>query len=105
MVGGRGINCVDVPRNRTKTKIRKARNAFCINEDIWLGKIVCQSKRNNKIIFTYALQISVDNLVSVEIVEAAGDPNQLHSSQNGIKFSTSLRHTKSKRSTSGFFPT
>ena len=81
MVRSRGVNRVDVHRYRTETKIRKAGTALRIYENVRLGKAVRQPERNNRLNPTNTLQIPVDDFVFVQIVEATGDPDQLHSSQ------------------------
>ena len=41
VVGGRGIDRVDTLRYRTETKTAEAGIALHVNEDIWLGKLLC----------------------------------------------------------------
>ena len=42
------------------------------------------AEENSWISPTYALQISVNHIIVVQIIEAAGDPDQLHFSQYAV---------------------
>ena len=42
-------------------------------------------EKDGGIIFTYTRQMTVDYLVVVQVIEAAGDANQLHSSKRRVR--------------------
>ena len=64
------------------TEVIETRIAFRINKDVWLGTSVEENSGTNP---TYTFQISVDDLVAMQVLETAGDPNRLRTGEWTIK--------------------